>query len=138
MIGTPEYSLAKYLDSYIKPNIPNSFLLNSTSSFINSLNSVSISPSSSYLVSFDIESLFTNIPLDEVCDITCDYVYGSLSNKIPPFDKTTFKKLLKLATSGIFSFNNQLFSQIDGVTMDSPLGPSLANIFLAHLEKNWQ
>ena len=29
------------------------------------------------------------------------------------------------------------YRQIDGVATGSPLGPTLANLFLAHLEKNW-
>ena len=32
-------------------------------------------------------------------------------------------------------FNNRLYKQIDGVTMGSPLGPTLANFFLRHLEE---
>ena len=36
-----------------------------------------------------------------------------------------------------FIFNNILYKQIDGVAMGSPLGPSLANAFLAHHEENW-
>ena len=39
--------------------------------------------------------------------------------------------------AGIFSFNSSYYKQVDGVTMGSPLGPALANLFLGHLEKNW-
>ena len=42
---------------------------------------------------------------------------------------------MKLATSDVqFSFNNIIRSQIDGVTMGLPLGPTLANIFVGYLE----
>ena len=43
--------------------------------------------------------------------------------------------MLKYATSGMFLYNDRLYRQIDGVAMGSPLGPSLANFFLGHLEK---
>ena len=33
-----------------------------------------------------------------------------------------------------FQFNNEMFRQVDGVAMVSPLGPILANIFMAKLE----
>ena len=42
---------------------------------------------------------------------------------------------MKIATSDVqFSFNNVIYSQVDGVAMGSPLGPTLANIFMGYLE----
>ena len=35
----------------------------------------------------------------------------------------------------LFMFNNKLYEEIDGVTMMSPLGPALANIFMCSFEK---
>ena len=34
-------------------------------------------------------------------------------------------------------FNRQLYKQVHGVAMGSLLGPTLANAFLVHFEKNW-
>ena len=45
-------------------------------------------------------------------------------------------KLLREATTGRFLYNDKLFQQIDGLAMKSPLGPALANFFLAKMEKN--
>ena len=33
-------------------------------------------------------------------------------------------------------FNDELYQQVDGVSMGGPLAPSFANAFLAHLENN--
>ena len=44
-----------------------------------------------------------------------------------------FKKLPLIATGGYFLHSGKLCCQIDGVTMESPLGRTLA-IFFAHLE----
>ena len=45
------------------------------------------------------------------------------------------KKLLTLCTKNVhFSFNKEIYIQIDGVAMGSPLGPVMANIFTAELE----
>ena len=38
------------------------------------------------------------------------------------------------ATGGIFMHRDKYYKQIDGVTMGSPLGPTLANFFVAHQE----
>ena len=36
-----------------------------------------------------------------------------------------------------FIFYGEYYTQIDGVTMGSPLGLTLANAFLSHLKKKW-
>ena len=46
------------------------------------------------------------------------------------------KKLLKDACSKTaFTFNDKIYKQIDGVSMGSPLGPLIVNIFMTELEK---
>ena len=37
----------------------------------------------------------------------------------------------------MFIFNGNYYKQVDGVAMGSPLGPTLANIFMCHHEKIW-
>ena len=56
------------------------------------------------------------------------------------FPCNIFVKLMQLATFSMeFSFNNNMHRQIDGVTMGSPLGLALANIFVGYQEaKNFQ
>ena len=42
---------------------------------------------------------------------------------------------MKIATSDVqFSFDNEIYSQIDGVSIGSSLGPTFANIFMGYLE----
>ena len=135
MIATAEYKLAKYLDTFIKPNINTNHSVCSTSAFIEKLNNLEFSEGDQ-AVSFDVSSLFTNVPLNESIELISDKVYSSSSPCIPPFPKKIFTKLLKFATSGMFMYKNSLFKQIDGVAMGSPLGPSIANFFLGHLEEN--
>ena len=49
-----------------------------------------------------------------------------------------FRALLSLACKNThFLFNKVLYKQIDGVSMGSPLGPTLANFFLTFNEKKW-
>ena len=45
------------------------------------------------------------------------------------------KKLLTLCTKNVhFTLNNEIYVQNDGVAMESPLGPILANVFIVELE----
>ena len=54
---------------------------------------------------------------------------------MPSIKKENFMNLLRTATSEVeFSFDGMVYSQVDGVAMGSPLGPTLANIFMGHLE----
>ena len=89
-----------------------------------------------YVARLDVESLFTNIPLEETIKncgqlFSTNFYSGKLSRK-------TLYDLLKIATAeSSFIFDIKLYKQIDGVAMGSPLGPTLANAFLCHYEKIW-
>ena len=68
-------------------------------------------------VSFDVVSLFTNVPLEHTIKIIVERIYN---NKCidTTFRKSTLKKLIRATCKNtIFSFNNQLYRQIDGVCM---------------------
>ena len=125
MVGTAGYELAKYLDRIIKPHMPDEHMLNSTAAFIDRVKNFIFGPDD-ILLSFDVESLFTNVPLKETINLIADAVYSDPQNK-PPFSKTVFKNLMNHATGGFFLHDGKLFTQIDGVAMGSPLGPTLAN-----------
>ena len=135
MVGTAEYRLAKYLDTFIKPCINTNHTVSSTTEFIEKLQSFNLTEGD-FSVSFDVCSLYTNIPLEETIKLVAEKVFSSSSTNVPPFSKKTFIKLLTFATSGMFLYNNSLYKQVDGVAMGSPLGPSLANFFLGHLEQH--
>ena len=61
-INTPEYQLAKFLNKLIKPYIPNKFMLDFSQEFINKRKCFAPKPDH-VMVSFEVVSLFTNIPL---------------------------------------------------------------------------
>ena len=88
------------------------------------------------MCSFDISSLFTNVPLEETINICADALYCDNSDAQPLISKAVFIELMKSATFKVeFSFNDIMYKQTDGVAMDSPLGPALANIFVGFYEE---
>ena len=130
MIRTAEYNLAKYLVRIINDAMPTTYMLNSAGSFVSHISSFDFQPFH-VLVSYDVVSLLTNIPLNEAIDIVCKYVYQQHSPRI--YFMETIKKLLQIATGGYLLHRGKLYCQIDELTMGSLFGPNLA-IFLAHLE----
>ena len=76
------------------------------------------------MASLNVESLFTNVPLDETIKICIDELFK------PEMLSLTLKE-------SIILFDNKYYSQMDGVAMGSPLGTRLANIFLCYHESIW-
>ena len=91
-----------------------------------------------YMVSLDVSSLFTNIPVDFVIDLILKKCYLSATDKLyGGFTKLQLRKLLTWCTKcTTFIFNGELYQQIDGVAMGSPLAPFLADVFMNWLIDN--
>ena len=88
-------------------------------------------------VSYDVESLFTSIPVQETIEIILEEIY--VNKKIKPFceKRLHFKRLLERLTGEcIFSVNGRLMKQIDGCQMGGPLSGRFADIFMNRLERD--
>ena len=96
-----------------------------------------VNSNDSILCSFDICSLFTNVPLAETIEICTKTLYdGHLPTPVIP--KHVFIELMKTTTTSVeFSFNKIMYRQINGVGMGSPLGPALENIFVGYYESSF-
>ena len=131
-IGTYNYNLAKYL----KPHISSEFCATDTFSFVQEIQQFDFSDK--FLVSYDVTSLFTNIPLSETIDLAVNAIIDGNMNSDLKLSKLELKQLFNFATSHThFLFNGCFYDQIDGVAMGSPLAPVLANFFMGHYEKLW-
>ena len=87
------------------------------------------------MVSFDVKSFITNVPLDRTIDIILKRIYDDNELRIS-ISRNEVKGLLLLCTEKVhFTFNCKIYMQIDGVAMQSPLRPVLADIFKIELEK---
>ena len=135
--NTVSYLLAKFLVPILKPITSNEFTLTDTFDFVSQLHSSKF-PAEICMASFDVTSLFTQIPLKETLNICISQLFPSGVQHVLGFTKGDLRKLLELAVyENHFLFDGILYDQADGVAMGSPLGPTLANAFLCFHESNW-
>ena len=125
-IGTYNYNLDKLLCNRLEPYIPNDYNASDTFTFVQEINNLPMF--GKFLICFDVESLFTNIPLEECINLAVKYISeGNPDLKLTPSD---LKRLFSFATAEThFLLKGSFYDQIDGVSMGSPLAPVLANLF---------
>ena len=133
---TSSYKLAKYLIKFLQPLTINEFTLNNSYEFKHEISQL-VFQEEVYLASFDITSLFTNVPVRETMNIALNSLYETAEH-VGNMTKNNFKKLLELCINdNHFIFNEEHYIQHEGFAMGSPLSATMANLFLCHHEINW-
>ena len=123
-IGTPTYNLAKFLVPILSPLTVSEFTVYDSFSFAEEVVNFDANCT---MASLEVESLFTSIPLDETIENCINDLFSN-NDTVHNFIKEDIKELLKFAFyESFFTFDNEYYSQLDGVTMGYPLGPTLAN-----------
>ena len=133
-IPTPTYMLAKKLNDILTPFIPNRYGLSSTKDFLDLIGNA---PTDGIIASLDVESLFTNVPVDTTIDFILDRVYTDDSTPKLDIPREALKTLLELCTkeAPFISPRGHMYLQTDGVAMGSPLGVLFANFFMGTIEE---
>ena len=139
MCGSAQYDTSKWLCEILKPVVDHfsTRCVKDSFTFSDKVKTSNL-PSDGFMCSFDVVSLFTNVPLNEVINICADALYRNddIDPVITTLHEDSFKELMKRVTSGVeFSFDGTMYRQVDGVAMGSPLGPALANIFVGYHER---
>ena len=141
--GSPTYQLSKYLSNLLKPltdesrhklqsaeNFIEQFL--STWKFLYAIKTIQ-RPEDHKLVSFDVKSLFTSIPLQMALDSTENVIKNSTVELPLPTDN--IMDLLNLClTSTYFQYNGKHYKQLHGTVMGSPVSVVVAEIVMQNIE----
>ena len=125
-VETATYNTAKHLANLHAPLGKSDYTISNTPDFINRLKKERI-PRKYEMMPFNVKSLFTSVPVDESISIIIRKIYdeGKIKKNIP---RNVMKELLLLSTKHVhFTFNEDIYIQLDGVAMGSPLGPLLVN-----------
>jgi hypothetical protein len=144
--GTFNYKLAKLLAKKLDYLRKNNTIITNTFHFVDELHSLKLDNSKTKMISFDITSLFTKVPLHRTIEIILDKLYGPKHTCIFSDKKRAdwckncknrfeMNYLLETSTKDTsFIFNNKIYSQINGIAMGSPLGPLFADVYVNYLE----
>ena len=105
-IATRNYNLAKFLSKLIDPVISKEHRAKYSFSFCEQIQQVN--NNDNFLVSYDVCSLFTSIPLQETIQIAVELIYQN--NPQLKVTKRELKQLFNFATSGThFIFNGSFY-----------------------------
>jgi len=133
-IDSPLYPLAVYLHKIINDNIPKprSHIKNSLQ-LIEKIKNKALNDNQA-LISLDVVSLFTNIPIDLAIEcISKKWHFIADACKI---NKEEFLKGIRLVLdSTFFIFDNRMYRQKFGTPMGSPLSPIIADLVMEYIEE---
>ena len=105
------------MENALKTLVINEHVLIDTYDFVNNINHLDAS-TNRYIVSFDVESLFTNVPTLETIDLILELAFAQNNTTFHALSKDELKELLILCTQqSHFQFNGIFYDQVDGVVM---------------------
>ena len=109
-IDTFNYNLARFLCDLLSLLVPSGYSCKDTFSFVSQIKNANVPKR--FLVSYNINSLFTNIPLQETIDIAINLILNHNPNL--NITRKELKKLFLFATSLThFIFNSKFYNQIN-------------------------
>ncbi|CAF1227202.1 unnamed protein product [Rotaria sordida] len=98
-IKSYNYKLGKFLANIIKPIRVSPYSLKHTNDFFKFIQQNSHLSRNNKMISFDIQSLFTNIPVRETIEIICNKLYCTDPKLRPFIPEDYFRKLLEFAAT---------------------------------------
>ena len=137
-IGSTHYGIGKFISQLLNPLTKNEYSLKDSFEAAEKIKGI---PQNLYdegykLISFDVVSLFTNVPLRKTVNVILDRIYKDKVIQTNLKKRTLKKLIIDTCSKTAFSFNDVIYEQIDGVSMGACLGPVLANIIMTELEKH--
>ena len=134
--GSPTYQLSiKYLTNVLKPLTEESRnKLQSTENFIDAIKTIQI-PDDHKLVSFDVKSLFTSIPLQLALDCTENAIKNS-TVELPLTTDDIIDLLNLYLTLTYFQYKGKHYKQLHGTAMVSPVFVVVAEIVMQNIEEH--
>ena len=135
-VGSVTHATAKELTRIIKPLVGGSqHHVRNNKDFIHSIEGIQLA-ADECMMSFDVESLFTSVPVEPSIQIIKKLLEEDRSLHLRT--KMTVNQISCLLDFSLkttyFSFQGKFFEQVKGAAMGSPISPIVANLFMEDLE----
>ena len=133
--GTYTYNVAQVTANYLKPLCNNNeYIIQNTRKFAKIIPEQDPLKSNEQYASYDVESLFTNVPVNETIEYIIKEIY--VENKLPKLcSKLIFKRLLLKFTRDTSKLNSKFYKQVDGCSMGGPLSVIFSDIYMTKTER---
>ena len=134
MLGHPVYNLSNFLCKFLDTLIDKTYIVKNSLDFVSQLTEIKIGDYE-LQVSFDVDSLFTKIPIELAKTIIVDKITPTLD----PFNDNQltiedFKTTLDLVCSSIvFIYEGQCYIRIDGFPVGLPPSGKIGDIVVNHI-----
>jgi len=136
-VTSPTYALSKYLVKVLSPLVGNSpsFVRNSKE-FVQFISEQTLAPGE-VLASFDVVSLFMRVPVELAIRMARQRLESDPSlNDRTSLSVQSIITLLELCLNATyFSFRGDVYQQIYGTAMGSPVSVVVANLVMEHVEE---
>lgn len=126
---------SKWLDKLLQPIVKSlDWIVKNTMECISVLEEYQLYKHSAILVAADVESMYTNIDLDEGIQL----IQKSYITPHYPENAELIGSVLNwVLRNNFFKFNGTSYQQIKGTAMGTNIAPCFANLFMAAYEEEW-
>ncbi|XP_058827843.1 uncharacterized protein LOC131687767 [Topomyia yanbarensis] len=130
-VTAPTYNMSKFIATALKQSFHSKYNIVDSFKFAEYINTIKL-PKDYVLVSFDVVSLFTNIPKDLVIhDIIMNWPDIKTTTNI---NLDLFIEIVEFClNNSYFQFRDKFYLQTFGTAMGSPLSPILADLVMENL-----
>lgn len=131
-IQVPCYHLSKYVGKILQNIVSKDYNIKNSAQLKDQLGNTELN-NNEIIVSFDVISLFTNIPIHTAIKIIMNK--WNIISKHTTIPRNKFFQILQfcLCDNNYFIYSNKIYNQVFGMPMGNPLSPTIADIILDNL-----
>ena len=134
--GSLTYQVARHVADILAPLVGNNgYALKNSAEMVKDLGESQLGDTD-VLVSFDVTALFTRVPVDKSLEIISDRLHTD-----PDLSSRTMMTALQVKSllsfclkTTYFLYEGDIYSQVEGAAMGSPVSPIVANLFMEWFE----